>query len=65
MIKFESEEVEANDHLLDFMNIVINKWNLVEGNRNELGAAIHTLQLYIIMHMLQREGAEGFSNWYD
>lgn len=61
-VKFNEEEEVAGKLLLDFMQTLRN-WGL-NCNQDEMVGAIHTLQLFIIMHMLQREG-EGFGDWYD
>lgn len=49
MIKFEGKEIEANDHLMAYMDI-IRGWSL-NCNSDELGTAIHTLQLFVIKHV--------------
>lgn len=61
-IRFDEEESRANDHLMAFMD-QLREWEL-NCNQQEVGVAIHTLQTFIIKHMLQRLGAEGFSDWY-
>ena len=63
-VEFDAEEQKANSALIEAMQIIIHDWNLYEGNRSEVAAAIHTIQLFIIQHMLQRVGANGFNPWY-
>lgn len=63
-IEFIDDEDLANSHLMAFIEIVHDKWGL-NCNYEELGHAIHTLQLYVIKHMLQRLEAKDFSEWYD
>lgn len=64
MIEFNDEEKQANDHLMEFMNIVQREWGL-NCNEGEFVHAIHTLQFFIMKHMLQRLEAKDFSEWYD
>jgi hypothetical protein len=61
-LRFDSEEAAASDHLMAFMD-QLKDWGL-DCNQEEWVHAIHTLQLFVIKHMLQRLGAEGFSDWY-
>jgi len=49
---WNKEEDEANLLLLDFMSTVQN-WGL-DCNGNELSQAIHTLQMFVWQHALQR-----------
>lgn len=62
-IAFDAEEDQANALLLGYMRWMEN-WGL-NCNQQEMTTAIHTLQMFIIKHMLQRLGAEDFSDWYD
>lgn len=62
-IKFDAEEDQANRCLLGYMRWLEN-WGL-NCNQQEMTDAIHTLQMFIIMHMLQRLGAENFSEWFE
>lgn len=57
-------EAEAMDHLYAFMRIVQTQWHL-KTNFEELGAAVHVLQGYVIGHMLKRLAPESWGNWYD
>jgi hypothetical protein len=61
-LQFDEEENKANQYLLDFMD-QLDDWEL-NCNAAEYVQAVHTLQFFITMHMLQRLGAEGFSEWY-
>ena len=63
IVKFNEEEEKANEYLLTFMNQV-QKWGLI-CNENELTHAVHSCQMFLIKHMLQRIGAEEFSYWYE
>ncbi len=60
--EFDAEENDANDHLMIFMEI-LRGWGL-NCNESEMTHAIHTLQMFVIKHMLQRLGAKDFSDWY-
>jgi hypothetical protein len=62
-LKFDVEEHAANSHLMAYMNY-LRRWGL-NCNEQEMTAAIHALQLFVIKRMLQRLGAEDFSDWYD
>lgn len=62
-IAFNNEEEAANHGLMIFTHWM-KEWEL-NANEHEYIGAIHTLQTFIIKHMLQRLGAEGFSDWYD
>ena len=64
IIKYNESEQAASDCLLEFMRIVQKDWKL-EVNHDEMVGAIHTLQTFIIKHMLQRLKAEGFSDWFE
>lgn len=62
-LDFDAEEQYANGLLLKFME-QLKAWNL-NCNENEWVHAIHTLQMFVIKHMLQRLDAKDFSHWYD
>jgi len=63
-VRFDEQEENANNLLLEFMRIVQDEWGL-NANGGELAHAIHTLQLFVIKRMLQRLNAVDFSDWYD
>lgn len=56
-------EHEAMEHLYAFAAIVQGRWHL-RTNHEELGAAIHVLQGYVIGHMLKRLAPESWAQWY-
>jgi len=55
-LDFEGLEAEAQEKLMDVMEI-INKDMGLKYNHDELVRAIHTIQLFIWQHALQRTGA--------
>ena len=57
-----TEEQEALNHILDAMAI-IHSWGL-SANSQELTAAVHTLQGFVIAHMLHRVEPSLWSNWF-
>jgi len=63
MISFNKEEEAANQLLMDFME-QLREWGL-NCNEGEMAHAIHTLQLFLIKHMLQRYNIEDFSEWFN
>lgn len=58
-----AEEREAGDHLLAFMEIVSQRWGLA-ANAGEMTTAIHTLQGFIIQHMLVRIAPDHWGDWW-
>lgn len=62
ILAFDQEEQVASDHLIAFMQQV-QDWDL-NCNQQELVTAIHTLQTFVIKHMIQRLNGENFSEWY-
>lgn len=60
---FNLEEREVNDKLLEVMRIIEEDWDLL-ANHQELVIGIHTIQRFIIQHMLQRTNPEQWGNWY-
>lgn len=61
-LDFEGLEAEAQDKLMDVMEIIVQKMGL-KYNHDELTRAIHTIQLFIWQHALQRTGA-ACGEWY-
>jgi hypothetical protein len=61
-LDFEGLEEEANDKLMDVMDILITQMGL-KCNHDELVRAVHTIQLFIWQHALQRTGA-AVGGWY-
>ncbi len=61
-LDFEGLEEEANEKLMDVMEIITKKMGL-KYNTDELVRAIHTIQLFIWQHALQRTGA-AVGGWY-
>lgn len=62
-LAFDTEEEAANEHLMDFMTTVAKDWGL-KYNADELTRAIHTLQMFVFQHALQRtDGLNG--EWYE
>lgn len=61
-MQFNHEETVANDLLLNFM-AQLKDWNL-KYNADEMTRAIHTLQMFVFQHALQREG-ELNGEWYE
>ena len=64
MALLNEEEQEAMDRLVDYMEIVFQRWGLVY-NKDEVVTAIHRLQHFVIMHAIAREHpGEEWSDWY-
>lgn len=60
-LEFNQEEEDANKLLMDFMDTT-QRWGL-DCNGDEQASAIHTLQMYVFQHALQRtDGVCG--KWY-
>jgi hypothetical protein len=59
----DAEEREAMDHLLAFMEIVVQRWNL-RTNHDEMAAAIHVLQGFTTQHMLARVAPDHWGDWW-
>ena len=58
------EEVAVSEKLQEVLETILHEWEL-NCNTGELADAVHTLQLFIIKHALQRVGDEHFaSEWY-
>ena len=53
----------ASGLLLKFQEIVTSDWGL-RANSAEFYGAIHTLQSFIVQHMLQRQEPEYWASWY-
>ena len=62
-IALNIEEESASSLLLKTYYQILD-WGL-NCNQGELTHAVHTIQMFIIKHMLQRLEAEDFSPWYD
>ena len=64
-LDFEGVEAEAQEKLMDVMEIIIKDMGLLY-NHDELARAraIHTIQLFIWQHALQRTGAACWE-WFD
>lgn len=63
MIEFNEEEREASDALLNCMQIINRRWEL-QHNKEELAAAVHVIQGFIVQHMLNRLEPENWGSWY-
>lgn len=61
-LTFNEEEDQVGNKLLDVM-YSINDWGL-RANNNELVQAIHTIQMFIFQHALQRTGGIN-GEWYN
>jgi hypothetical protein len=61
-LQFDDEEEAAGELLLDFMQTV-KDWGL-DCNWNEFTSAIHTLQMFVFQHALQRTGGIN-GEWYE
>ena len=61
MLEWNVEEETANKLLMDFMS-TLKEWGL-DCNGNELASAIHTLQMFVFQHALQRTGSV-CGEWY-
>jgi hypothetical protein len=59
----DTEEQEVMDHILAAME-GIQGWGL-NCNSAELSHAVHGLQMFVILHALQRESPDAWSSWYD
>lgn len=57
------DEQEAMDHLAAFMKILLERWSL-RSNQSEMATAIHTLQGFIVQHMLHRLMPGEWNAWY-
>lgn len=58
------EEIAVSEKLREVFETIVHEWEL-NANSGELADAVHTLQLFIIKHALQRADDEHFaSNWY-
>lgn len=58
---------EDEKRIMDYVKHVHNQITAVWGlsaNTEELTAAIHVIQLFIIQHVLAREAPKEFNNWY-
>jgi hypothetical protein len=60
-MQFNNDEERVNGHLMDFMTEV-QEWDL-RANQDELTRAIHTLQMFVFQHALQRTGGLN-GGWY-
>jgi hypothetical protein len=60
-LTFNTEENDANLLLMDFMD-TLKAWGL-DCNGDEQVRAIHTLQMYVFQHALQRTGGV-CGEWY-
>ncbi len=61
--QLEGDEREAMDHLLAYMEIVVQRWDL-QTNHAELAGAIHVLQGFLTQHMLARQAPEHWGTWW-
>lgn len=61
MIEFNEQEQEVLNHISDAVQGL--KDMGLEANYTELNSAVHTMQLFVISHMLHRYNPY-FSNWY-
>ena len=57
----DADERKAMDHLLAFMKH-LRKWGM-DANQTELAMAIHTLQGFVVQHMLHRLAPDCWSSW--
>ncbi len=62
MLVFNKEEEEANELLMNFMD-TLKGWGL-NCNGDEETRAIHTLQMFVFQHALQRTDSI-CGRWYD
>lgn len=60
-LQFDTEEIKANDMLLDFMQ-QLRDWGL-DCNHDEVARAVHSLQMFVFQHALQRTGGVN-GQWY-
>jgi hypothetical protein len=60
-LEFDSIEEETNELLLEFMTR-LREWGL-KYNQDEMARAIHTLQMFVFQHALQRTGSLN-GGWY-
>lgn len=61
-LRFSAEEQEAINHINQAMQI-IQGWEL-KGNHEELGQAVHSMQMFVVSHAMTRIGFQGISSWY-
>ena len=58
------EEEELSNKLLQVYETIVHNWEL-NANSGELAQAMHTFQLFIMKHALQRAGDSHWSSeWY-
>lgn len=62
-IVFNDAEQEISDHIMAAYQGILGLG--LTCNQDELYNAVHSMQLFLIKHMLQRLGAKGFSEWYN
>lgn len=60
-LQFNKEEEATNELLMNFMD-QLKEWGL-DCNGDEQVRAVHTLQMYVFQHALQRTGGV-CGNWY-
>lgn len=58
------EEQKAMDALLEVMTTITRTWKMT-ANGPELASAVHTLQGFIIQHMLCRVEPDNWSSWVE
>lgn len=60
---FNEEETAIDEHIVAALHGIHDLGLKV--NHQELAHAVHTMQLFVIKHMLQRLGSPEFSDWYE
>lgn len=63
MLVFNEAEAAIDEHIVAAMQGIQDLGLMC--NEGELAHAVHTLQLFLIKHMLQRLGSPEFSDWYE
>jgi len=62
-VKFTSSEQRAWDAIKEAFAIIAHEWKL-KANHGELGSAVHTIQGFVLQHMLSRV-SDGFGSWWE
>lgn len=63
-LSLSEDEQEAMDGVNSAFNIIANRWKL-RANANELTAAVHVVQGFIVQHMLARLTEGQWGNWWE
>jgi hypothetical protein len=61
-VKLNAEEQEVMDHNVA-AKTGIQEWGL-DCNGSELAHAVHSLQMFVMIHAAHRENPNGWNDWY-